>query len=127
MMPLATLDEIRALSGKDLGVSTWLPVDQERIDKFAEATDDHQFIHVDPEMAKQTPLGGTIAHGLLTLSLLSVMLAEVVPVPDTLKMGLNYGFNKVRFLAPVRSGRSEERRVGKEYVITGRSRWSPYP
>lgn len=104
-MPVAKLDEIRALIGKDLGVSTWLMVDQERIDKFADATDDHQFIHVDPEMAKQTPLGGTIAHGLLTLSLLSVMLAEVVPVPDSLRMGLNYGFNKVRFLAPVRSGK----------------------
>src|SRR3546814_15505807 len=71
MMPVAKLDEIRALIGKDLGVSTWLTVDQERIDKFADATDDHQFIHVDPEMAKQTPLGGTLAPGLLPLSLRS--------------------------------------------------------
>ena len=104
-MPIASLDEIRSRIGSEIGVSDWITVDQARIDAFAEATEDHQFIHVDEEMAKQTPFGGTIAHGFLSLSLLSRMAADVMLVPDTIKMGVNYGFDRVRFLAPVKSGK----------------------
>jgi acyl dehydratase len=112
-MPVASLDEIRARIGDEVGVSNWILVDQGRIDAFAEVTQDPQFIHVDPEKAAATPFGGTIAHGFLTLSLLSRMAADVMLVPDTLKMAVNYGFEKVRFLAPVRSGR----RVRGRFVL----------
>jgi acyl dehydratase len=104
-MPVATLDEIRGRIGQDVGVSGWLTVGQERITAFAEATEDRQFIHVDPEAAGRTPFGGTIAHGFLTLSLLSRMAADTILVPDTTKMVVNYGLDRVRFLAPVRSGK----------------------
>jgi len=104
-MPLASLDDIRAQVGKEVGVSSWLLVDQHRIDAFAEATEDRQFIHVDPAAAEQTPFGGTIAHGFLSLSLLSHMAAEAMLVPDGLKIAVNYGLDRVRFLAPVRSGK----------------------
>ncbi len=104
-MPLAGLDEIRSRIGQEIGVSDWILVDQERIDRFAAVTDDHQFIHVDAAAAAQTPFGGTIAHGFLSLSLLSRMAADVMLTPPGLKMAVNYGFDKVRFIAPVRSGR----------------------
>ena len=104
-MPIAPLDEIRAKTGMEVGVSSWLSIDQARIDEFADATDDHQFIHVDPEAAAKTPFGGTIAHGFLTLSLLSRMAADAMLVPDGVKMAVNYGFDRVRFLAPVKSGK----------------------
>ena len=104
-MPTASPDEIRARVGNEVGVSSWLVIDQDRIEKFADATEDHQFIHVDPEAAARTPFGGTIAHGFLTLSLLSRMAAEATFVPDGLKMAVNYGFDRVRFLAPVKSGK----------------------
>lgn len=104
-MPVATLAEIRSRVGKEIGLSSWLTVDQSRIDAFAEATEDRQFIHVDPDAAAATPFGGTIAHGFLTLSLLSRMAAEAMLLPDTLKMAVNYGLEEVRFLAPVRSGK----------------------
>ena len=104
-MPVASLDNIRARIGGEVGVSSWLLVDQARIDAFAEATEDRQFIHIDPEAAAATPFGGTIAHGFLTLSLLSRMAAEAMLIPDTLKMAVNYGLEEVRFLAPVRAGR----------------------
>jgi acyl dehydratase len=103
-MPLASLDEIRAHIGQEVGVSSWLTIDQARIDAFAEATDDRQFIHTDPAAAAQTPFGGTIAHGFLTLSLLSRMGAEAMLLPEGLKMAVNYGFDRVRFPAPVKSG-----------------------
>jgi acyl dehydratase len=103
-MPLASLDEIRSHIGEEIGTSRWLTIDQGRIDAFAEATEDRQFIHVDPAAAARTPFGGTIAHGFLTLSLLSRMAAEAMLVPDGLKMAVNYGLDRVRFLAPVRSG-----------------------
>jgi acyl dehydratase len=102
-MPLATLDQIRARTGEEVGVSGWITVDQARIDAFAEATDDRQFIHVDPEAAAQTPFGGTVAHGFLSLSLLSRMGAEAMLLPDGLKMAVNYGLDRVRFLAAVKS------------------------
>ena len=103
-MPIASLDQIRARAGSEVGVSSWLKVDQGRIEAFADATEDRQFIHVDPDAAARTPFGGTIAHGFLTLSLLSRMAAEATLVPEGLKMAVNYGFDRVRFLAPVRSG-----------------------
>jgi len=104
-MPIAPLAEIRARIGTEVGVSSWLTVDQARIEAFADATDDHQFIHVDPDAAAKTPFGGTIAHGFLTLSLLSRMAADAMLVPDGVRMGINYGFDRVRFLAPVKSGK----------------------
>ena len=102
-MPMATLDEIRSRVGKEVGVSSWIGVDQARIDAFAEATEDQQFIHVDPHAASQTPFGGTIAHGFLSLSLLSRMGVEAMLMPEGMKMAVNYGLDRVRFLAPVRS------------------------
>ena len=104
-MPAASLDEIRSRIGAETGVSSWLIVDQSRIDAFAEATEDRQFIHVDREAAAQTPFGGTIAHGFLSLSLLSRMGAEAMLIPDGARMGVNYGLDRVRFLAPVRAGK----------------------
>jgi acyl dehydratase len=104
-MPLASLDEIRAGVGQEIGISSWLVVDQARIDSFAEATEDRQFIHTDPAAAAQTPFGATIAHGFLSLSLLSRMGAEAMLIPEGLKMAVNYGLDRVRFLAPVRSGK----------------------
>jgi len=104
-MPIASLDEIRAKVGQTIGTSGWIEVGQERIDQFADATDDHQFIHIDPALAAQTPFGGTIAHGFLSLSLLSRMAADVMLVPDTTRMAVNYGLDRVRFLAPVKSGK----------------------
>ena len=122
-MPLASLDEIKAKVGTSLGASPWIEVDQKAIDTFADVTGDHQFIHVDPAAAAETPFGGTIAHGFLTLSLLSQMAAHVMLVPDTTRMAVNYGFEKVRFIAPVRSGKrvrghftlasAEEKRPGQ--------------
>jgi acyl dehydratase len=104
-MPVASIEEIRNKVGTEIGVSDWILVDQARIDAFAAATEDPQFIHVDPEAAAKTPFGGTIAHGFLTLSLLSRMAADVMLRPDGVKMGVNYGLDRVRFLSPVRSGK----------------------
>jgi acyl dehydratase len=105
-VPVATLDEITARVGEEIGVSPWIAIDQTAIDRFAEVTGDPQFIHVDPVAAAQTPFGGTIAHGFLTLSLLSQMAGHVILTPPGLKMAINYGFEKIRFITPVRSGRS---------------------
>jgi acyl dehydratase len=103
-MPLASLEVIRGRVGEEVGISSWLTVDQRRINAFADATEDRQFIHIDPETATQTPFGGTIAHGFLSLSLLSRMGAEAMLLPDGLKMAVNYGLDRVRFLAPVKAG-----------------------
>ncbi|YCU35421.1 MaoC family dehydratase [Mycobacteroides abscessus] len=94
---------IEEITTGDLGVSDWLLVDQERVNTFADATGDHQWIHVDPERAADGPFGGTIAHGLLTLSLLPHFQFELIRV-DNISMGINYGYNKVRFINPVRVG-----------------------
>ncbi|MEE4350935.1 MAG: MaoC family dehydratase [Pacificimonas sp.] len=91
--------------GKDIGTSDWFEVTQDVIDKFADATGDHQFIHVDPERAAQTPFGSTIAHGFLTLSLMPVLAYSVLPPVEGTKMGVNYGANKIRLMAPVKSGK----------------------
>lgn len=101
--PLSRAD-FEALAGQEIGTSDWIGIDQSRIDAFAAATLDDQFIHTDPVRAAQTPFGGTIAHGFLTLSLLSRMFTEVVPPLAGARMTLNYGFDSLRFLAPVRSG-----------------------
>ena len=105
-MGVVTQDELKALVGSNIGTSDWLTIDQAMIDKFAEATGDHQFIHVDVEKAKLTQFGGTIAHGFLSLSIMPVLTAMTdMPRLDNIKMGVNYGGNKTRFLAPVRSGK----------------------
>ncbi|MEQ9663761.1 MAG: MaoC family dehydratase [Parasphingopyxis sp.] len=105
-MATISIDEMMGKVGETLGTSEWITVDQEMIDKFADATGDHQFIHVNPEAAKMTPFGQTIAHGFLTLSLFPRMMAESdCPRPEGVKMGVNYGGNKTRFLAPVKSGK----------------------
>lgn len=100
-----SLDVVKAAVGTEIGVSPWRTVTQEMIDKFADATDDHQFIHVDPvRAAAETPFGGTIAHGFLTLSLLSAMTYEAIPPLEGAAMGINFGFDKIRFANPVKSG-----------------------
>jgi acyl dehydratase len=126
-MPIASIEDIKGRIGSEVGVSDWILIDQPRIDAFAEVTDDHQFIHVDPAAAAVTPFGGTVAHGFLTLSLLSRMAADAMLRPANIKMGVNYGFEKVRFLAPVRSGkrvrgrftlqRFEEKRPGQYQFV----------
>jgi acyl dehydratase len=97
--------ELPTLVGKELPPSDWLEITQERVDQFASATNDFQFIHVDAAKAAQTPFGGTIAHGFLSLSLLSYLNAQTAIVPEGLAMGINYGSDKVRFLMPVRVGK----------------------
>jgi acyl dehydratase len=105
-MAVVTFDQLKAMTGTVIGVSEWLTVDQDMINKFADATGDHQFIHIDAEKAKLTPFGGTIAHGFLTLSLMPVLTQKTdMARMDGIKMGVNYGGNKTRFLAPVRSGK----------------------
>ncbi|CDZ26079.1 MaoC family dehydratase [Neorhizobium galegae] len=100
-----SLTEVGGLVGTEVGVSDWLTVDQPMIDLFAKATHDHQFIHVDPERAlAESPFGGTIAHGFLTLSLLSAMNFDCVPRIREQTMGINYGFDRIRFMSPVKSG-----------------------
>ena len=101
-----TPQDIAAKVGEQIGTSEWIEISQDRINKFAEATDDHQFIHVNEEAAKMTPFGGTIAHGFLTLSMIPYLSAESdLPKPDGIKMAVNYGGNKTRFINPVRSGK----------------------
>ncbi|CAM3648550.1 MaoC family dehydratase [Litorimonas haliclonae] len=103
-MKTVSLEEAKAMVGKESGVSDWLKIEQDRINQFADVTEDHQFIHINPDMAKMTPFGGTVAHGFLTLSML-VKMGETASITlEGVKMGVNYGFDKVRFLAPVPSG-----------------------
>lgn len=103
-MKKITRDDLRANVGHTIGTSRWYSVDQSMIDTFADVTFDHQFIHVDPERAAETPFGATIAHGFLTLSLLSTMSYEAVPTLTGAKMGVNYGFDRLRFVSPVLVG-----------------------
>ena len=97
------LQDMQAMNGQVIGTSDWIEIGQDRINAFADCTEDHQFIHVNPDMARMTPFGGTIAHGFLTLSMLS-RLGEMAITPPKVRLSLNYGFDKVRFLTPVRSG-----------------------
>ena len=115
--------DIPDLVGTEVGVSEWIDVPQSRIDMFADATDDHQFIHVDPVLAAETPFGGTIAHGFLTVGMLSAMHASSVPKLREENFGINYGFNKIRFMAPVPSGgRIRGRFLLKEARLRGPGR-----
>jgi acyl dehydratase len=103
--PPVSLETYQGMVGQEIGVSSWHLIDQNRINVFADVIEDHQFIHVDPERAKrETAFGTTIAHGFLTMSLLSIMSYEVMPVIQGAEMGVNYGFDKLRFISPVRSG-----------------------
>ena len=99
-----SIDQLVELQGQELGSSQWMPIDQNMINTFADVTQDHQFIHVDEEAARQTPFGGTIAHGFLTLSLLSAMAAQVLPTVQGQKSGVNYGINNLRFMLVLFSG-----------------------
>jgi len=103
MRVFSDADELRAAAGSSIGTSDWVTIDQRRIDLFADATDDHQWIHVDAARAADGPFGATIAHGFLSLSLLSALIAQVYEI-DGGKMGINYGLNRVRFTAPVPVG-----------------------
>ena len=104
---ITTVEELRGWTGPEMGVSDWLEITQARVNQFADATDDHQFIHVDPSLAAQTPFGGTVAHGFLTLALMVPLQAGLKGVRLALpvRMGVNYGLNRVRFPAPVRVGK----------------------
>lgn len=112
-MPVASLEEIQSKVGTEIGVSEWITVDQDRIDRFAEVTEDRQFIHVDPEAAAKTVFRGTIAHGFLSLSLLSRFGEDAFLQPPGVRMGVNYGFEKIRFIAPVKAGK----RVRGRFVL----------
>lgn len=101
-MPFVPVAELKDHIGKELGKSEWLTIDQERINQFAECTGDHQFIHVDPEKAKLTPFGTTIAHGFLSLSLVPMLMEKIMIMPQGLKMAVNYGLDSVRFIQPVK-------------------------
>lgn len=124
--PLAPvpLEKAGQAVGQEIGVSAWRTVSQEMIDKFADATDDHQFIHVDPERAAaETPFGGTIAHGFLSLSLLSTFAYETVPPVEGAGIGVNYGFDRIRFAAPVRAGARIRARFTLAEMTTRPSGW----
>jgi len=101
-MPFVPVAELKNYEGKELGCSEWFTIDQERINLFAEATGDFQFIHVDPEKAAKTPFGSTIAHGFLSLSLIPKLMEDLLVVPEGLKMVVNYGLDSVRFIQPVK-------------------------
>ncbi|CAI3809792.1 putative enoyl-CoA hydratase 1 [Pseudomonas sp. MM221] len=101
-MPYVPVTALSQYVGKELGHSAWLKIDQQRINLFAEATGDFQFIHVDPEKAAKTPFGGTIAHGFLTLSLIPKLIEDILVLPEGLKMVVNYGLDSVRFIQPVK-------------------------
>ena len=98
-------NDLPSLVGKELEPSSWMEITQERVNQFADATNDHQFIHIDPDKAAQTPFGGPIAHGFLSLSLLSFLNEQNSVVPEDLAMGINYGSDKIRYLMPVRVGK----------------------
>ncbi|MEO1137184.1 MAG: MaoC family dehydratase [Pseudomonadota bacterium] len=103
-MPTISPDKVQEFVGEETGVSEWLTIDQERINQFADVTEDHQFIHVNPEAAKASPFGTTVAHGFLTLSMLSKLASGCVVIIEGVQMGVNYGFERVRFVTPVKSG-----------------------
>ncbi len=111
-----TFEKLKALEGTEIGVSDWMEITQERVNAFADATDDHQYIHIDPERAAMTPFGGTIAHGFLTLSLVIPLVAQIPLDVGSPVMGVNYGLNKVRFPAPVPVGSRIRARMGLDTV-----------
>ncbi|WP_050927890.1 MaoC family dehydratase [Aestuariivita boseongensis] len=113
--------EFDALIGQEIGVSRWFVMDQARIDAFARITEDEQFIHIDPERAKNTMFGGTVAHGMLTLSMLSAMAYDAFPALEGMKASVNYGFDRLRFVTPVRA----ESRLRARFVLSGLEERSP--
>ena len=119
--PTITIAQLEAKIGTETGVSRWFEISQARIDAFAEVTEDRQFIHVDPVAAKATPFGGTVAHGFLTVSMLSAIAYDALPRVEGFAMGVNYGFDKVRFVAPVRAGA----RIRGRFKLESLTRRSP--
>ena len=127
MVSAVKTDDLLGMTGTETGVSDWIEISQERINAFADVTEDHQFIHINADEAKKTPFGGTIAHGFLTLSLLSKMAEQGTVLLEGVQMGVNYGFDKVRFINPVPCGSkvrgrfllksAEEKRPG-QFLIT---------
>ena len=118
------LDELRSLTGQEVGVSDWLPVTQDMINRFADLTCDHQWIHVDVERARrETPFKSTIAHGFLTVSLLAELSRRTVEVRGDFKMRINYGFNKLRFVSPVPAGASIRARFTPQKVTENEVTW----
>jgi acyl dehydratase len=118
------IDELKTLTGQEVGVSDWLPVTQDMIDRFADVTGDHQWIHVDPERAKrETPFGSTIAHGFLTVSLLPQLSQQTITVKGDYKMRINYGFNRLRFVSPVRAGSRIRARFTAQKVTDNEVTW----
>lgn len=115
MFEMIPVEKLKTMIGQDNGVSDWVLIDQARVNRFADATDDHQWIHVDVEQAKKGPFGGTIAHGFLTLSLTALFSSSGKYLPEGMKMVVNYGLNKVRFIAPVPVGS----KVRSKMVISG--------
>lgn len=120
-MPSVPVDALSQYVGKELGHSEWLLIDQQRIDLFAEATGDFQFIHVDPEKAARTPFGSTIAHGFLTLSLIPKLLEDIMILPQDARMVINYGLDSVRFIQPVKV----DSRVRLKVTLTDASEKKP--
>jgi acyl dehydratase len=120
-MPAIKVSEIAGKVGEAMGTSDWIEVGQERINQFAECTGDHQFIHVNPDMAKMTPFGTTIAHGFLSLSLLPMMSETAAASVEGARMGVNYGLNKLRFITPVKNGK----KVRGHFKLTGYDEKSP--
>jgi len=120
-MPAIKPSEIAGKVGEEMGTSDWIEVGQERINQFAECTGDHQFIHINPEMAKMTPFGTTIAHGFLSLSLLPMMSETAAASVEGARMGVNYGLNKLRFITPVKNGK----KVRGHFKLTGYDEKSP--
>ena len=120
--PPIPLAAYQAMVGQEVGVSSWHVIDQKRIDVYADVIEDHQFIHIDPgRAARETDFGTTVAHGFLTMSLLSIMSYEVMPVIEGTTMGVNYGFDKLRFISPVKAGK----RVRGRFVLTEASLRKP--
>lgn len=117
MKTVVPASELKDYIGKDLGASEWIALDQDRINTFADVTEDHQFIHVDTEKAAQTPFGGTVAHGFLTLSMLTRLTRDNALMPENTVMGVNYGFDKVRFIQPVRAGQEVRSQIKPLSVI----------
>jgi len=115
MFELVPVEKLKTMIGQDNGVSDWILIDQERVNRFADATDDHQWIHVDVEQAKKGPFGGTIAHGFLTLSLIPLFSSSGKYLPEGMKMVMNYGLNKVRFISPVHVGS----KIRSKMIISG--------
>ncbi|KAA0986671.1 MULTISPECIES: MaoC family dehydratase [Pseudomonas] len=116
-MPYVPVAELKDYVGKELGRSEWLTIDQERINLFAEATGDYQFIHVDPVKAAQTPFGSTIAHGFLSLSLIPKLMEDILILPEGAKMVVNYGLDTVRFIQPVKVNSRVRLKVDMNEVI----------